>query len=333
MTIDPIFGNSIEKDFDKFLESSRKLSIKHFDNKIKFYTPSFINYEIPKISQPHYSFPSISITGDYCALKCKHCDGKILKTMIPALTPEELFDICRKLKARGCLGCLISGGSTPDGAVPLDKFSGALARIKRELGMMIVVHTGIVNSSTVKKLKDAGIDAALIDIIGSDETIQEICQIKKTVRNFDQSMKILREYEIPFVPHIIVGLHHGKLKGEFKAIEIISKYNPAAIVIISFMPMIGTKMENIEPPVPEDIAKVIISTRYKLPDVPIVLGCVRPLGEHRIKTDILALRAGINGIAFPSEKAITFAKSIGLDASFSSICCSQIYMEYGDKEV
>lgn len=316
------------QDLEKFLLISRKISWKNFGKKIRFYNPSFINYKTSKVISHPYSFPSISITGKICALNCKHCNGKILRTMIPAKTPKNLINICKDLKLKGSLGCLISGGSLPDGSLPLEDFTDAIGKIKKEIGLKLVVHTGLTNSSIVEKLKDAGIDAALIDIIGSNETIKEICKLEKTVDDFDQSMKFLSENQVTFVPHLIVGLHYGKLKGEFESVKIISKYNPASIVVIAFMPVKGTEMERIKSPAPEDIAKMIAFARIKNPKVPIVLGCVRPLGKHRQKTDELAIKAGVNGMAYPSEEAIDLAKSMGLEINFSSICCSQIYEEY-----
>ena len=62
-----------------------------------------------------------------------------------------------------------------------------------------------------------------------------------------------------------------------------------------------------------------------MPNVPVVLGCMRPKGEHRKQTDILAIKAGVDAIAFPVEEAIELAQSMGLEMTFSSVCCSQIY--------
>ena len=47
------------------------------------------------------SFPSISITGNHCALNCDHCGGKILKTGLPEdivedLTPKEKTKMLKK---------------------------------------------------------------------------------------------------------------------------------------------------------------------------------------------------------------------------------------------
>ncbi len=312
-----------QTDLLSLLDSGR-LSLQ--TRKINFYAPSFMYYHTPYYSSES-KFPTISITGRSCTLKCRHCGGLVLDTMYPATTPEELSCLCRKIKAGGALGCLISGGCSPDGSVPLGEFIQTLKRVKNELGLMILVHTGIIDLATAKALKNAKIDAALIDIIGSDKTIKEIYNLDMTVKDYARSLKVLKQVEIDTVPHVISGLHNGKLRGEFKALRIVEKYNPSAIVIIAFAPIPGTKMENIDPPNPLDVARVVATARLMFPNLPIVLGCMRPKGKHRQETDILAVKAGANGIAFPAEGAIRFAADNGYSTTFSPLCCSQIYVD------
>jgi len=295
--------------------------------KIHFYAPSFMYYKTSTCHSSQNDFPTISVTGEGCALNCKHCNGVVLKTMYPASTPEKLFELCLKLKHQGALGCLISGGCLPNGSVPLDKFVNSIAKVKRELELTVFVHTGIVDSATAVSLKKAGVDVALIDIVGSDETIKEIYNLKTTVKDYENSLKALRKANIAFVPHVIVGLHYGKLEGELHALQMISKYEPSALVVIAFMPIHGTDMWNIKPPKPLDIAKVILAARLLFPKTPLVLGCMRPKGKHRIATDVLSLKAGVNAIAFPTEEAIGFARNQGYTTAFSKLCCSQIYSD------
>ncbi len=315
------------ENLEELLKASRRLSWKNFGKKILFYAPSFIRYQNAYFSPPKLAFPSISITGNFCTLNCKHCGGKVLKTMIPATTPKSLIDVCRKLKEQGCMGCLISGGCLPDGSMPLKNFLNAILFIKREYDFTIAIHTGIIGSNVANELRDSGVDAVLIDIIGSDDTIREIYGLNMTVKDYDLSLKALHDSKIPYVPHIITGLHYGELKGEFNALKIIAKYKPSALVIIALIPLKGTSMDGVNPPIPEDIAKVLATARLMLPNTPIALGCMRPTGNHRINTDALAIDAGVNAIAFPEEATIELAKSRGLTVKFSPLCCFQTYAD------
>jgi uncharacterized radical SAM superfamily protein len=247
--------------------------------------------------------------------------------MIPVLTPQELFNICSKLRDNGALGCLISGGCLPDGSVPLNDFVDIIARIKYDLGLTIVVHTGIINLRMAQKLKKAGVDAALIDIVGSDTTINEIFNLQVKVEDYENSLKVLCQSGIPVVPHVLVGIHYGKLKGELRALEIIARYKPSAVVIIALIPIPKTSLITVEPPVPSDVAKVLVAARFMMPKTPIALGCMRPKGKHKIQTDKLAIASGVNAIAFPTQETIRMAESMGLEVMFSSMCCSQIFSD------
>jgi uncharacterized radical SAM superfamily protein len=207
----------------------------------------------------------------------------------------------------------------------------ALAAVKRDLGLTVLVHTGVVNEKTACALKKAGVDAALMDVIGCDQTIQEIYNLKTTTEHYEKSLKALNDAAIDFVPHVIVGLHHGELQGEYNALKMIMPYRPSAVVIISFMPIRGTAMEKTAPPTPQDIAKVAATARTMLPESPLVLGCMRPKGRHRRETDVLALQAGVDGVAFPSQEAIRYARGLGVEVGFSRVCCAQIYRDLTQK--
>ena len=63
------------------------------------------------------------------------------------------------------------------------------------------------------------------------------------------------------------------------------------------------------------------------PKTPLILGCMRPKGASRSETDVLALKAGVDAIAFPSEEAIKYAEDQGNSISFSSYCCAQMFLD------
>jgi len=314
-----------EEAFERTSKQAQLVSQKHFGKKIRFYAPSFVYYKTDYYCSSPTAFPSISITGSSCALKCKHCAGIVLNTMYPANSPEKLVELCRDLKTKGSVGCLISGGCLPDGSVPIEKFVNAMMEVKRELGLTLVVHTGVVRKDVAMRLKEAEVDAVLIDIIGSDQTIREIYHLNVSVEDYENSLRALHDVGIPTVPHVLAGLHYGELKGELQALKMIAKYTPSAVIIIAFMPIRNTAMEHVAPPKPLAVGKVLVAARLMMPSTPLVLGCMRPKGAHRAKTDALAVKSGVNAIAFPSEKAIELAKSMKYDVSFSSMCCSQIF--------
>ncbi|MEM2320423.1 MAG: radical SAM protein [Candidatus Bathyarchaeia archaeon] len=306
---------------------AKELSWRVFGKVIYFYVPGFTYYDNRYFRSSPTVFPSISITGSFCSLKCDHCGGAILKTMIPATTPSKLIEVCSDLKRSGAIGCLISGGCMPSGSVPIERFIDAISEVKKRLRLTIVVHTGLINFETAKRLKEAGVDAVSVDIIGSDETIKEIYHLNCGVEKYVETLEALKSAGIPFTPHVLIGLHYGSIKGEVEALKMISRYDPSALILIVFFPIRGAKMESIKPPPPETVLEILLKARFLMPRVPIALGCARPKGSHRVRTDILAVDAGANAIAFPSPEAIERAKELGLDIRFSQVCCSQIYRD------
>ncbi len=320
---------SNEVELYKLLDSS---TLKPKGNTIRFYAPSFTYYRTKHFCASTTEFPTISVTGNSCALNCKHCGGKVLETMHPAINSLQLWDLGLKLKRDGAKGVLVSGGCLPDGSVPLGDFVPTLARFKRELGLTVFVHTGIIKPETAFALKDASVDTALIDVIGSHETMQQTFNLKVSIQDYVNSLKALTEAKLNVVPHVIVGLNNGRLDGEYNALKIIAQNSqPSALVIIAFMPIHSTAMAHTTPPKPLDIARVAATARQMFPQTPLLLGCMRPKGKSRGETDVLALKAGVDGVAFPSEEAVEYAKTKGYGVAFSSYCCAQMYLDLAGK--
>ena len=233
---------------------------KNFSDAIHFYVPSMVRYETPVYQTKNtQSFPAISVTGKNCQLNCEHCKKSLLESMIPATGPQELFRQCLRIKQQGGQGCLISGGSQKEGGVPLTEFVPTLKRVKKELNLKIVVHTGLISPSLAKALGEAHIDAAMLDILGTEETIKDVYHLDCDIDVFRQSLITLQQNNIPTVPHIVVGIHYGKLKGEKKAVQMISETNPTAVVIVALKPLKNTSMEQVHPPSPSDVARVILA--------------------------------------------------------------------------
>ena len=318
----------LDRELEETLREGLEIRLRNFGNKIYFHSPGFKHYEVDDfhIDSPP-KFVDISITGRNCELMCDHCASKILWHMIPATTPEELKRVGEELKGRGVDGVLISGGSNKDGVVELYDFFDTMKYLKEELGIMVTCHVGLVDRELAKGLKEAGVDAVLLDIIGDNETIKEVYKLPhKTTQDYDRSMELLREYGLKIVPHIIVGLHYGKIKGEYNALDMIAKYNPETLVIVVVMPYYGkARFQLLPPPSPEESAEIFLYARKKMPDSPIMVGCARPAGADRTKLDTYAVLAGVNGIAFPAEGVLTYSKSIGLEPVVSPSCCSTVF--------
>jgi hypothetical protein len=294
-----------------------------FGSDLFCFSPTGYPYEIDSHSQknPH-NFVSLSITGLGCSLNCEHCRGRLLKGMEATPSPEELFSKCQEIENYGGEGVLISGGSDSRGHVPLAPFVGTIARIKNELDLKVVVHTGLVSPDVARGLTEADIDAAMLDVIGSDEVAMKVYHLDNGVANIERSIDLLTKSGIPIAPHILIGLNYGELGGELAALEMIAKKSPAAVVFIILNPLRKTPMEHVKPPAPDLVGRILTIARHGLPRTPLLLGCARPMGDHKIQSDKYAIQSGINGIAYISQEGVDFSKKMGLNPIFSDTCCS-----------
>jgi lipoyl synthase len=300
---------------DDRLNRARERSWRRFGKQITFYLPGMFTYDGLR-----GKYPAISITGSRCALQCEHCRGRTLDGMISAGTSDSLLETCLRLDEKGSLGVLISGGCDEEGRLPLNDIIPAIGEVKRRTGLHVSIHCGFIDFQTALLLKESGVDEALIDVIGDDQTYQHIYHLRSGVSRIEQSLAALQKAELPVVPHIVCGLHYGKMKGERKAVEIISRFELRQVVIVSLMGIPGTPLWGTTPPGPEEIADIIAETRFKVPEASISLGCARQRGN--ISIEILAIDAGVNRMALPSEEAIRHAGDYGLEIRYQKTCCS-----------
>jgi lipoyl synthase len=292
---------------------------------IHFFRPGFRSYAPGFFGETgSCGTTALSITGPECRLLCKHCGGSILRGMKAVVTPEALRREAHRVFQRGGRSILVSGGSEDHGGVPLVPFFPVLKEIRSEWGLKVLVHTGLVSSKVADGLAKVGIEAALLDIVGHEETILQVCHLRVSVGEYEESLRRLTERSVPTAPHIIMGLHFGRMKGEIRALEIITRYPVKAVVLVGLRPLPHTAMAGVTPPDPEILGAFFARAREMFPRTPLILGCERPLGRHRQQTDTLALTSGLDGIAFPTEQALNFAREEGLEIRTSAECCALI---------
>ena len=210
--------------------------------------------------------------------------------------PVDLFDLCAAAKARGAGGVLISGGCDADGRVPLLPHIDAMRRARSELGLVVRVHPGIVDAQLAQALAEVDLDGAMMDIIGHDDTIRDVYHLDCTTADFEAGLAHLERHRVPMVPHIIAGLHYGRILGEYHALDIIERHPPKLLVFVVLTPLAGTPMAAVPLPDLDELGTLFRQARRQLPATPIMLGCARPLGPIKERIDDLALHAGF-GVA------------------------------------
>ncbi|MEW5942390.1 MAG: radical SAM protein [Pseudomonadota bacterium] len=291
---------------------------------VNFYTPTFKAYATSEIAGCGKSaWPAVSITGGECSLKCDHCKAKILEPMLPAKTPEALWRVVNEQIEAGAQGMLLTGGSNHRNEVEYDVFYPTIRRIKDTFpGFRIALHTALVDMDGARRMEDCGIDAAMMDVIGAQDTITQVYHLKRSVDDFERTLEYLVSTSLKVVPHIVLGLHYGTLLGEWNALEIIRRHRPSAVVLVVVMPFYAPKNRPFATPASAEVGQFFMDAREALPDTPLLLGCARPAGRAKTEIDSYAVLAGLNGIAHPADGMVELAARLGRDVRVTPACCS-----------
>ncbi len=245
---------------------------------------------------PSRGFASISITGGGCSLNCKHCSRRYLEGMLPATSPEDLLKVAENLSERGMKGFLLSGGCGPDGSVPIRQFLPAVRRVKDETDLKIVAHVGFVNGDTAEEIASSGVDVVSVDVVGSDDTIRDVLGLRRSVDDYTATLDALEAAGVRVSPHIVAGLHFGRVVGEFHALEMVRERKIHRLVMLVLVPTAGTPMEGVALDL-RGISEVISAAGEVR--APRVLGCMRP----RVPVlEEVAISSGYEGIVSPTAR-------------------------------
>ena len=314
-----------DADFDAALVAEMATrAAEHAPRPLRLATPTFKEYETSELSGcSKGSFPAFSVTGSACALTCEHCRTEILKPMIPALHPEDLDRKVRdRIALTGLSGFLLSGGSDRRNEIRYERFLPVIEGLKRDFpALKIAVHSALLDEKRARGLESAGVDTVMLDIIGAEETIREIYHLDRRVEDFEATLAHLCATKMEVVPHVVIGLHWGRILGEARAIDIVARHPVHSLVFVVIMPFYAAPGAFATPDT-SDIGRIFLEGRRRVPDRDVLLGCARPAGMHKRVTDAYAVMAGLDGIAFPAEGAVELARRIGRDVEHQTACCS-----------
>ncbi len=294
------------------------------DRSIRFSTPTFKEYQSDELQGcGKNSFPAFSITAGGCALNCDHCQKKILEPMIPATSPEMLEQKVRDMiLLQNLQGFLLSGGSNKRNEIRYERYLPVVEKLKNEFPhLKVAIHTALLDETLAKSMESAGVDTAMMDMIGAQETIHQVYNLDRPVEDFEATLAALASTSMEITPHIVVGLHYGQILGEANALDIIARYDVTALVLVVIMPFYA-KPGTFVTPSTSDVGSIFLESRKRLADKKVLLGCARPPGMHKRVTDAYAVMAGLDGIAFPADGAVAVANAIGRPFEQEHACCS-----------
>ncbi|BAB66979.1 radical SAM protein [Sulfurisphaera tokodaii] len=289
--------------------------------KLYLYAPALKKYETDYLNSEN-GWRMVSVTGTACAFNCDHCNRRILEGMEDASTREKMKNVLEKVIKEGHRGLILSGGSSVRGEVPIWRYSDLLSNYANKL--TFIAHTGVVrNPEIAEKFAKAGVKIALLDMVGDNETIRDVLKQPFTVDDYLNSFKYLKSAGIKIAPHVIVGLSRKGIDGDLHAIELLKEVNPDTVIIVGLMPLVGTR--NTRQPTPQELIAALRKARDEF-SVPVMLGCARPRGSAYLEVDKFAVDYDIDGIAFPEEEVIPYARN-KREIIFSNACCGNVIFD------
>ncbi|MEM3403003.1 MAG: radical SAM protein [Nitrososphaeria archaeon] len=264
---------------------------------------------------PGAIYPAISITGSKCLLNCSYCRGRYLDGMIGAETPELFYQVVKSLKQRSAKGILVSGGFDKDGVLPVKPFLPVIRRIKEELGLLVSVHSGLVNKEMACLLRESKVDIVDFQLVVDSIVIKELQGLKRGSLDYIRSLDVLMKYGPSYIaPHIPIGFRGDDATTEKEAVDLAKDYNPYLLTVLFFIP---TSTPPIQPSIPK-LEKLLNFLRYaRSSKYETAIGCMRPPKMKR-SLDVYAIEERlVDRVAVPD---LVVAKKFNMKVIRA--CCS-----------
>ena len=254
---------------------------------------------------------TISLTDSLCEQQCAHCNGHYLKGMQPfsQLSQRDLsrFD-----------SVLISGGSSADGKVPIDRHIADILALPDRLRLNL--HTGYLDPEVLAPLKSRN-PVISFDLPTSDAVVKEVYGLNYSCKDF---RNLYEKYCAAFktVAHVTLGLAAKEHEhGEEETVEYLGRMQPAEVAFLVFRPTPGTRMADVIPP---SLSRVIplLSKAISLLNCPVQIGCMRPAGTYRRDFDILAWMHGCRKFVMPDHRLLQILEEHQVKVVTTHNCCA-----------
>ncbi len=242
----------------------------------------------------------ISIKTGSCPEDCKYCPQSAHYNV--DLKKENLIDISEVKKAaiiakkngadRFCMGA--AWKKLKDGK-DLNSVVEMIKEVK-SLNLEACVTLGSISKSQARKLKEAGLDAYNHNIDTSPGYYKRII----TTRNFDERLETInnaRNAGISVCSGGIIGMGES-WDDRARMLEVLSNLRPQpeSVPINALVPVKGTPLENQKPINPEEMIKMIATSRIIMPQSRIRLSAGRKNLSN--ETQILCFLSGANSIFY-----------------------------------
>lgn len=251
---------------------------------------------------PGERFPAISITGKHCALNCRYCKGDFLENMYSATSPHQLYSIARNLYTKGARGLLVSGGYDTEGRLPVRPFLSTIRDIKRDFGLVISLHSGLVDKELASDLRSSGVDIVDFQLVIDPVIIKDIQGLNKKPEDYVRSLRLLAEHGPTYVaPHLPLGFRYGKIVMEKDAIDVLRDFDPYIVV---FLILISKNLSAADWSSPKEMEILNLLKYTGNLGCEKAIGCMRPTDVKSDLDEVMIGNKFVDRIAVPHMRLI-----------------------------
>lgn len=264
-----------------------------------------------KTFTPRRRYQAISITGKWCALKCKHCNGRYLNGMIHA-NPENFIEAVESLWRNGTRGVLISGGFDSEGKLPIEPYVEKLREIKKKTGIFVSAHLGLMRNKQLLENLVGVVDVVDYEYLWSKQMINHVKNLPYSREAYNQVLKSMIESGLEVVPHIYAW-HPWIAREELKKeLEYLNDVGASRVVLLIYIP---AKNEELNARI-DDVLRCIEYARNTFCG-DMYMGCMRPWTIKKELDKVLIEEGIVDRIVNPYPPAL--ANSHGIERY--DACC------------
>ena len=238
----------------------------------------------------------INAKSGLCSEDCSFCAQSVRhKTdcrIYALVSVEKMVKAAKEAKKFGANNfCIVISGKGPN-KKEFERIKEAIKRIKKEVGINIDCSLGRLERSMVKELKEIGIDRYNHNLETSKNFYKTIC----TTHSYKDRLgmvRMLKKLGLRPCCGGIIGLGES-VRERLDLLFTLKELDIGCIPINILNPPKGTPLENIKPPHPLEIIKLIAVARLILPEAIIKIAGGREYGLRDLQA--MAFMAGANGM-------------------------------------
>ncbi|MDB4993920.1 MAG: Biotin synthase [Myxococcaceae bacterium] len=236
----------------------------------------------------------------YCPQSSKHAGGVDAEKMLDV---EEVIASARRAKALGstrfCMGA--AWREVKDGPA-FDRVIDMVKGVK-DMGLEACVTLGMLDENQAKKLKDAGLDAYNHNLDTSRENYRSIISTR-TFDDRLRTLENVRRAGITVCSGGIIGMGES-IDDRCEMLRTLANLDPQpeSVPINALVPVKGTPMENMPPIDPLDLVRMIAVARILMPLARVRLSAGRT--ELSREAQVMCMLAGANSIFYGDKLLTT----------------------------